>query len=326
MSTPQPSAKRGHPAVIALQVVFAAAVLWYAGLELAKQWGSVGESLKAIDIRWRFVAASCLLVLAAYGILIQTWRLTLHLWDSSLPFGAATRIWFVSNLGRYIPGKIWQISAMGVMAHRQGISAVAATGSSVMVNLTNIVSGCLVVFATGAGVLDVAARSGRLFAVVLIGLALAALFLAPSLLTRAARRAEGFTGHSLVLPPSLTPRLVIIGVLGTGIAWLLYGLAFQLFAMGVLATAAHGSSADYVAVYTASYLVGYLTLIAPGGLGVREAMLVLALGVAGVTNEPNAWILALSSRLWLTALEVLPGAFFLLAGARLRHRDSNASS
>jgi hypothetical protein len=232
----------------------------------------------------------------------------------------------VSNLGRYIPGKIWQISAMGVMAHRQGVSAVAATGSSLIVNLTNIVSGCLVVFATGASVLDVAARSGKVFAVVLVALALAALLLAPRLLGWAARRAGGVTGRAVALPSSFTPRLILVGILGTGAAWLLYGLAFQLFALGVLGDAVHGSSADYIAVYTASYLVGYLTLIAPGGLGVREAMLVLSLGVAGVTNEPNAWILALSSRVWLTVLELLPGVCFLLAGARLRLRDTDARS
>jgi uncharacterized membrane protein YbhN (UPF0104 family) len=123
----------------------------------------------------------------------------------------------------------------------------------------------------------------------------------------------------------MSPRLIVIGLAGTGLAWILYGFAFQLMALGVLGAAARGGSADYIAAYTASYLVGYLTLIAPGGLGVREASLVIALGVVGATSEPNGWILALSSRLWLTILEILPGALFLMVGEGPRMRETDAS-
>jgi hypothetical protein len=311
--------------IVVLQVVFAAVVLWYAGRELRRQWGQAGESLRAIDVRWSLVTASCLLVLAAYGVLIQTWRLTLRVWDATLPFGTAARIWFVSNLGRYVPGKIWQISAMGVMAHRQGVSAVTATSSSIAVNLLNIVSGCVVVFATGAGVLDVAAPSGRTATVILVALAVGGLFFMPALVSWLARRTEAISGRALALPALMPPRVIVIGLVGTGLAWLLYGFAFQLLALGVLGPAAHGNGADYIAAYTASYLVGYLTLIAPGGLGVREATLVIALGMFGAASEPNGWILALSSRLWLTVLEILPGTLFLMVGDSPTIRESDAS-
>jgi len=314
------------PLIIALQVVFAAAVLWYAGAALVRQWDQAGASLREIQLNWVAIAGSCLLVFASYGVLIQTWRLMLHVWDANLKPMAAARIWFVSNLGRYVPGKIWQISAMGAMTHRQGVSAVAATSSSIMVNLVNVISGSLLVFATGAGILDLAVPSGRLVAIALTAVALVGLFLVPPLVSWLARRAAKMTGRDLALPASLKPRVVVLGLVGTGAAWVLYGLAFQLFAKGVLGNAVSGRSSDYIAVYTASYLIGYLTLIAPGGLGVREATLVIALRFAGLTTEPNGWILALSSRLWLTALEILPGLLFLLAGARLRIRETDASS
>lgn len=312
--------------LVGLQVAFAIAVLWFAGATLARQWGQAGASLRAIDLHWGPIALSCVLVLVSYAVLIQTWRLTLQVWDARLPLGSATRIWFISNLGRYIPGKIWQISAMGMMTHREGVSAVAATSASIMVNLVNIVSGVLVVFATGAGMLDVAVPAGRITAATLVVLAIAGLFSVPSLVAWLARRAASVTGRQIELPGSLTPRVVALGLVGTLLGWLLYGFAFQLFALGVLGSAASGSSADYIAVYTASYLVGYLTLIAPGGIGVREAMLVLGLRAAGITSEPNGLILALSSRVWLTALEILPGVLFLLGGGRLPIRETDASS
>jgi hypothetical protein len=214
---------------------------------------------------------------------------------------------------------------MGVMTHRQGVSAVAATSSSIMVNLVNVISGCLLVFATGAGILDQAVPHGRVIALGLTAVAVVGLFLVPPVVSWLARRAARVAGRELAMPASLTPRVVILGLAGTALAWVLYGLGFQLFAKGVLGSAVSGNSSDYIAVYTASYLIGYLTLIAPGGLGVREAALVIALRFAGLTTEPNGWILALSSRLWLTVLEILPGLLFLLAGARLRIRETDAS-
>jgi len=194
-----------------------------------------------------------------------------------------------------------------------------------MVNLVNVISGCLLVFATGAGILDQAVPHGRAIALGLTAVAVVGLFLVPPAVSWLARRAARVAGRELAMPASLTPRVVILGLAGTALAWVLYGLGFQLFAKGMLGSAVNGNSTDYIAVYTASYLIGYLTLIAPGGLGVREAALVIALRFAGLTTESNGWILALSSRLWLTVLEILPGLLFLLAGSRLRIRETDAS-
>ena len=313
-------------AFVALQVAFAVTVIWFAGRALVAQWESVGSSMRAVDLRWGRVLLSCVLVLGAYAVLFETWRVTLKIWDAHLRFAPATRIWFVSNLGRYVPGKIWQISAMGVMARREGVSPVAATGSALVVNLANIVSGCVVAFATGPSVLEVAAASGRAIAVVLVVMALAMLLAAPWLLSWIAQRAEGITGRAVAMPATISSRAVLAAVAGTGIAWLLYGFAFRLLAEGVLPASASGRAAGYIAAYVVSYLAGYLALFAPGGIGVREAVLVLALSGAGGVSQADALVLAVASRLWLTALEVLPGVLFLLAGARFRLKETDARS
>jgi len=80
------------------------------------------------------------------------------------------RIWFVSNLGKYVPGKIWAIAAMGTLAQEQGISPAAAMGSSVVVQLVNLVTGFGVFFIAGAHVMDVPA--GALAGVVGLGVVL----------------------------------------------------------------------------------------------------------------------------------------------------------
>jgi uncharacterized membrane protein YbhN (UPF0104 family) len=98
-------------------------------------------------------------------------------------------------------------------------------------------------------------------------------------------------------------------------------LAFRELAAGVLGSAP-GALSLYVAVFTSSYLLGFLALFAPGGVGVREVAMATALARAGV-DVASAAILVVTSRLWLTVLEVVPALVFL-AHLGVRHQGRHA--
>jgi hypothetical protein len=242
-------------------------------------------------------------------VLIQTWRSIVSTWDRLLPFAEAVRIWTVSNLGRYIPGKLWQIAAMGVLAQRAGASAVAATGSAVLSTVVNIAAGFLVVMVTGWRLLSLPDVGGPAGAVAVILVAVVGLILVPWLTPRALRLAERVIGRPATVgaPP---PRAIAYAVVGNVVAWVLYGLAFELLTRGVVGAAPGGLSA-YVAVYTLSYLVGYLVLPAPAGVGFREASMITLMPAAGLATAAQAAVLAIASRLLLTLLDILPGLAFL---------------
>ena len=141
---------RRRVALRVVQVVFVVAALWFGGRIVLSHWGDVRALQATLTPAWGRVAWSALIVLASYGVLIATWRGMVAAWGRPIPLLTATRIWFVSNLGRYVPGKVWQIGAMGVMAHEEGIGAPAAVGSSLVIALVNILVGFGVVAATGA--------------------------------------------------------------------------------------------------------------------------------------------------------------------------------
>jgi uncharacterized membrane protein YbhN (UPF0104 family) len=110
-------------------------------------------------------------------------------------------------------------------------------------------------------------------------------------------------------------RAVWWSVAGCAIAWLLYGVAFRWFVVGVLGGAS-GPTLAYVVAYTGSYLLGYLAIFVPGGLGVRELALTATLPALGLATAPEAVLVSVASRLWLTVLELLPGVAYLVAGSR----------
>jgi glycosyltransferase 2 family protein len=309
--------RKGRITLVA-QWLLAAVVIGFAARELAGQWRNIAPALAGVRFDWTRILASGALVVTTYLLLVEAWRSTLRAWAQSLPFAAAARIWFVSNLGKYMPGRVWQIAAMGAMAQRRGVSPTAAIGSSLVVNLVSIIAGFAVIAVTaGPKIADVVglertADSGRATALLVIGIAVAgaaALALAPVVIPRLVALVARVTGRAIAVP-HIPPRAIWIATASTVASWLLYGIAFAWFARGV-SPRATGNAWSYIAVYTGSYLAGYLALFAPGGVGVREAALVLAMPRFQLASAADAAVIAVTSRLWLTVLEILPGLVLL---------------
>ena len=296
---------------LAVQALFIGAGAWYAATAVAGQWSAVRAQLAGTSPRWGLVAAATVLVLTTYLLLVEVWRVVLGAWGGRLAFRDAAHVWFVSNLGKYVPGKIWQIAALSAMAQRRGLSAVAATGAALLVNLANVVSGAVLVLAAGAPGLAGGTGRGRLAAAALALLVL--LVGAPLALPFIGARLGRFIGRPLDWP-RLPARALVVATGGTAAAWILYGIAFRLFG-GAILPEAPGSAGAWVAVYTGSYLAGYLTPAAPGGIVIREVVLVRGMVALGLATEPGAWLVALASRLWLTVLEIAPAAISLAAAA-----------
>jgi uncharacterized membrane protein YbhN (UPF0104 family) len=266
--------------------------------------------------RWGVVSLSCAVVLVNYGILIEAWRTVLAGWGGRLGFWPSARIWTISNLGRYVPGKVWQMGTMAMMAQDRGVSGVAAAGSAIIVTLINTVAGFVVLAATGARVLAIPTAGF----VVITGIGVA-LLLTPQLVPWLGALAGRLTGRRIAIP-KLPHRAIWTAALISALSWMAYGIAFRLLAAGVLGYAA-GALSLYVAVFTGSYLLGFLALFAPGGLGVREYVMATALEGAGY-GRGESILLVVASRLWLTVLEILPAVIFL-AYRWVRPRPPNAS-
>ena len=286
-----------------------------AGWNILTQWRAFRASGAHLVLQWPLILLSSALVATAYAVLIETWRRTVRSWDAELPWGVAARIWFVSNLGRYLPGKVWQIGAMGVLAREAGVSPVAAAGSALVINLVNVLAGFGLVLITGSEFFEAPRVAIALAVALAVGIALA-----PRLIP-VVGRAAGRLLRRRIDVPVLPDSAVWLACIGCLLAWILYGIAFQVFVAGVLGQAP-GRTASYIAAFTGSYLAGYIVLFAPGGIGVREGSLILALSRFGLAQSGAAGVISLTSRLWLTVLEVLPGLALLALGALRGRRTS----
>jgi len=308
----------------ALTLVVVAAVGW----ALAHNWSAYAAQPLDVHPRWSMVLASGGVILLTYGVLIQTWRVMLVEWGGRLSFWRAAHIWSVTNLYRYVPGWVWQIGAMGVMAQQAGVSPVAATGSSILSTIVNITTGFAIALATGTVALDALHPGTSRVALVLTLTAVAGLAALPTAMPRVLVLLRRLTGRAIpdaVVPP----RVIAYAIVGNLIAWVLYGASLYLLVLGVLGHAA-GALSSYIAVYSASYVLGYIVVFLPAGLGVRDGSMAAALPAFHLMTGPEALLIAVSSRLWTSILEVVPGFLFLAVDAWRRRstssNDSHASS
>jgi glycosyltransferase 2 family protein len=290
------------------QWIFAAVVLFFAARTLARQWSTVEPRLFHIQLQWQWILVATALVLLSYLLLIEGWRRVLGAWDSQLPLGPAARIWFLSNLGKYVPGNIWSLTAMGVMARERGRSALAAAGSSVIMQTVSLATGAAIVMVTGAKLLGKPLLVG---ASVLILVAI--LLSAPRFLPPLSAWIGGLMGREIV-PPTVPPRSIWTAAVATSLSWLFYGFAFELFVRGLLGVSP-GEISSYIAVYTAAYILGFISPIAPAGLGVREFTLAAFMTQLGLANEADAALVAIAARLWLTVVELVPSGLYVATGA-----------
>lgn len=290
-----------------LQFVLGAVLVGLAIRALVMNW----QSLRSQPIEWRFstawIAMSVMVVFASYVVLIEAWRRVVLSMGQRLAFLPAARIWFLASLGKYVPGKVWAAVGAAVLAQRAGVDPGAAVAGAIVLQALALASGAAVVAVTageafqavGEGILPLAA------AVIVLSLSGVAMLASQSILDRI----SGLFPVSWPRLRAVSPAMLAAAFLANLIAWTGYGVALLLLTRGLLPGVAL-SLPRAVGVFTCSYLVGFIALFAPGGLGPRESVFLLLL--AGDIGLKPAAALALASRLLLTGTEVLPAIPLLL--------------
>lgn len=296
--------------MVAVQVVLLGAGIWFLVASARGHW----SELTRFDLHFApapLVAASAITV-ATWFYLVGVWSRSLRWWapPQYLTFRQALRIWFLTNLARFIPGTVWQFAGLAALANAQGVSAVAATGAVLLQQLTLLVTGAAVTLAlvpnlarewgTGLG-------AGLVWGL-MAGVAAVGVLILPTT-RRWLRIAVARVARRDVPWPEPPRGAFTVYVLALVLPWLVYGMAFWLFGRALLGPAAPGLLLA-AGTFVGSYVAGLVAVFAPGGIVVREAALVAVLSPA--IGGEAALLLAVASRLWLVALELVTALVVLL--------------
>jgi hypothetical protein len=250
-----------------------------------------------------FAAVQVHLIAAAWS-----WQMVCRAAGSPVSFRSAYTVHYLSQIGKYIPGKVWAAIGKVGLSRRIGMPGVN-TGHALVLETIFIVAGCLLVtlpvIPSAAVTLGLGYWTG--ITAVVLGVGLLLLTAHPGVFSRLVRVAGRVSGRTIEhVEPGFGTVLKLLPVyllvfLSLGFSFVLlawsFGLELPLFPGMFIFPAAMG--------------IGYLVIFAPGGLGVREVALVSLIKLVFPTAEPGLpELVSVASRLWITAAE---GLAFLLS-------------
>lgn len=273
-----------------LRVVFLAAVVGCAVWSLDGRWDELGAALAGVAP----VALLGAVALTCGGLLVTSvvWRRLVLAFGHDLPPTEARSVFFVSQLGKYVPGAVWAIGVQARLAARHAVPVRVSVTVALLFTCVHLVTAGLF----GGGLLlalDVAAPGPRwAWALATLGCALA---LVPAVGAPLLRRAAGC---EVRLPGREVLRLVALMT----VVWMTYAVAVLL-----LVPEPGGRTAGVVAVaFAGGYVAGVLVVVAPAGLGARETAFVVLL--SPLTGFPVAAAVALLARVVHAAADLLMAA------------------
>jgi hypothetical protein len=317
MSSDRETSPRGRLKTAVRMGALLVALVFMAAL-IASQW----QALQSYQWQFRpgWLIPSFAFLAAAWLLELSVWRFVLAGLGGRLRWRRAAQTWFLSTIVRYIPGNIWQFLGMAELAADDGVSRVA-TFASIGIHQ---VLGTLAGFVLAAVYFALADQSAWLDA------ARPLLWLAPLLLILCSppilRRSLNWLLRLLKRPPvdvTLTWGQVGAALLGYAGVWLLMGSGFA-FLAGSITPITPSQFVALVAVWAAAYVIGYLSMLTPSGLGVREFVMVVLL--TPLFPAPVPTVIALTARLWMVLGEIVGAAWALAARSRNRRAWPGAAA
>jgi uncharacterized membrane protein YbhN (UPF0104 family) len=269
-------------------------------------WAIAGRRTEVVAALGRLQARYLVLAAAATAAnLVLTglaWRALLIDLGSRLPLPAAARVFFVGQIGKYVPGSVWPVVVQAELARDHGVPRRRTAAATMVMILLSAATALVVVLAALPFVPQVAEG----------GFGWTLLLVVPLLVVL----------HPRVLGPLLDRVLALIGgepleqspsVRGTAIAtgwalasWVAAGIQVWLLAVSLGAATSGRTLALAVGGYALAWAAGLVVVIAPAGAGAREVALAAAL--APVLDGGGVLVVVLASRVLFSVADLIAAA------------------
>lgn len=290
---------------IAGSLVLLALAIWFVGVAL-QNYNVWLQQLENVNTPLLLFS----LVVSVAGFLFETWIWQVLVADFSLrlSFRDAFQIFYVSNLARYIPGRVWQTSASMVLLKSYGVPLRTSALLSIVSQIATLAAGLVVSLPLVYLWQSQSGFSWSLLAsligiTALLGLVIFFPEVWGSWLNQLLARL-GRDTKMIAITRARFCKYVALYVT----SWIAAGLAFYVLLLAFYP--ADLQILPYVVAASAfGYVIGYILLFVPGGLGVREVVLIVVLGL--LVPGSIASLVAIVSRFWLVAVELFLGAIAL---------------
>jgi uncharacterized membrane protein YbhN (UPF0104 family) len=293
-------------------LVALAAVAWLLWAQARRHWDSISHFHIVFSANELWAAFG--LCLASYLLETLAWQLALNsaMGRREMNFAESIATNNTSGLLKYLPGRVWTYGAQMMWLGSRGVSK----GRVLYVNLVVLMVSMLVSSVLGGAYLVVYLAPpgwGWLAWPLLLVALVVGLLVGPRLLVASLGILQRITKREIEVTATPASEMFELGGIYV-VSWLLIGVAAYYAALGVgLAVTPHDVT-GITASMSVAWVVGFLSALTPGGLGVREGLMSLML--ERVSSPEAALVLPIVSRLLYLVIDVLLGVVGIVIGLR----------
>ncbi len=285
------------------QVIIIGIVFFFLARILYRDWNKI--STYDWDVNYYLLVFSFILMVANSLVISLGWNLILRLLGAVVGYRKALKIYLLTELGKYIPGKIWTMVGKVYFLEKEGVAGVKAATSVVVRLAIHVVSGLLIflvslLFWTPA---ESVRRVYFLFFLLPLGL----LFLHPSVFGRTLNFALKRLKRDSIKFTLKYEHIILLIFFWCG-WWVLTGISIYFLIVSIYPLSSALLPA-IIGICAITWLAGFFSFIVPAGLGIIEGMVVLLLSL--YLPVYMATLIALLIRVLRTANNVLCAAVAL---------------
>ncbi len=288
-----------------LQVAILGAILFFWGQAVLGNWAQVSQ------VAWQgnvpMLLASAALALLHLPATALIWREAMRFIGLETPARWAVKAYLVAQLARYVPGGIWDVAGRLYLSSDRGLPKGPVSVTILVEMVLGVVTGATIFLASllfwDRPLPPEAFYISAVF--VLAGLVVLHPAILRPVLSVAARLLRR---ESAPLPLSYGQVLLLAGY--HVLARLVIGVSFFCFA-AALTPLDWSLLPALTGIFVAAWVMGFVVVFAPQGLGVREGVMVLLLSF--YMPVAAASVIAVAFRVWLSLRDLAMAA----VGARL---------
>ena len=258
-----------NPVVKFIEAVLIIILLVYVLKPFIKNWDDTEKLLKTfkpLSLLAGIVTLS--LTVSVYPLI---WRSILGKFGTKIGVKQAYKSWIYSNVGKYVPGKVWQFAGR-IMLTKEAYGEVIVVTMLLEMVISSVAA--IIVFLLGTLV-------GGIFTTVWvkylsIALPVLIVLLHPYFLKQILKILSKIRKVELHENFTMGYRDILMYLLFYIILWFLTGTAFKIMIQG---SNLEISLIDLVSSYAISWVFGIIAIFSPAGVGVREGAIVFFLGL-----------------------------------------------
>jgi glycosyltransferase 2 family protein len=273
---------------------FVAAAVGLGAYWVADHWTQVRAGLASMGFL-AVVGALVAVLLALVGTM-QVWRSLLAALGSPLAARPAARVFFLGQLGKYLPGSVWPVLAQMELGTEHHVPRHRSASASVLTMLFCLLAGLLVALVTLPF-----APGARSYRWVFLAAPVLLVCLLPQVLNRILDRLLRLARRPPLDQP-LSGRAVAGALAWALVSWVFFGL--QIWVLAIKLGAPDGRAALLsIGGFAFAWCVGFVVVFVPAGAGIRDALLIATLGP--MLGVGKATAVALVSRVLMTVGDLI---------------------